>query len=132
MAKTYSINPLSRKLFRIIYLNPIALLPLLPTSNLPEIPYFSGEDKIIHFGMYAGLGFIACWILNISSNRIKSNPLILLIIVMSGVVMEILQRLKAKGRSLAYMDMLANVGIAVAGLVTFNYMIKVNNAGFIR
>jgi hypothetical protein len=51
---------------------------------------------------------------------------------MSGVVMELLQRLKANGRSLAYMAMLADVGITVAGLVTYNYMIKVNNAGFIR
>ena len=36
--------------------------------------------------MYAGLGFIACWSLNISNNRFKSYPLLLLFAFMWGVV----------------------------------------------
>ena len=123
MANNYPINPLLRKSLGIFYLTLIAFLSLLPTSNLPDIPYFSGEDKAIHFGMYAGLGFMACWSLNIRNNRLKSYPILLLFVFMWGVIMEILQRLIANGRSLEYLDMLANFAGAVAGLLAYNYII---------
>jgi len=128
----HSVKPIFRKTFGLFYLILIALLSLLPASNLPNIPFFTGEDKVIHFGMYAGLGFIACWSLNISNNRFKSYPLLLLFVFMWGVVMEILQRLMAKGRSLEGMDMLANFAGAIVGLLAYNYMIKFNEAGLIR
>jgi len=51
---------------------------------------------------------------------------------MWGVVMELLQRLMVNGRSLEFMDMLANLGGAIIGLLTYNYMIKLNKAGLIR
>ena len=122
----FTIKPLLRKTLGIFYLTLIALLSLLPTSSFPDISYFSGEDKIIHFGMYAGLGFMACWSLNISSNRFKSYPLLLLFVFMWGVLMEILQRLMANGRSLEFMDMLANLGGAIVGLLAYIYMVKIN------
>lgn len=128
----HSIKPLLRKALGLIYLFLIALLSLLPTSNFPDITYFSGEAKVIHFCMYAGLGFMACWSMNISNNRLKSYPLLLLFVVMWGILMEILQRIIANGRSLEYMDMLANFTGAIAGLLVYNYMVKINKVGLIR
>ena len=82
--------------------------------------------------MYAGLGFMACWSLNISNDRFKLYPLLLLFVFMWGVLMEILQRLMANGRSLEFMDMLANLGGAIVGLLAYNYMVNLNKAGLIR
>lgn len=120
----FSSKPWIRITLSIMYLVLIVLLSLLPTSDLPDIPYFSGEDKWIHFCMYMGLGFMACWSLDISSKRTASYILLLAGVAMWGVLMEIMQRLMANGRSLEVLDMLANLGGAVAGLFIYIYVVR--------
>jgi VanZ family protein len=51
---------------------------------------------------------------------------------MWGVFMEILQRLMANGRSLEVLDMLANLGGAVAGLIVYQYMMWLTKGDLIR
>jgi VanZ family protein len=127
-----TIKPWMRKVLAALYLVLIALLSLLPTSNLPDIPYFSGEDKWIHFCMYSGLGFMACWSLDINRKRAASYFLLLVGVVMWGVLMEIMQRLMSMGRSLEVSDMLANFGGAVAGLAIYMYLVRLSKGALIR
>lgn len=43
-----------------------------------------------------------------------------------GVLMEIMQRIMANGRSLEFSDMLANLGGAVAGILVYIYLAKIS------
>jgi VanZ family protein len=98
------------------------LLSLLPSSDFPDIPYFSGEDKWIHFCMYAGLGFLTCWSLDTRGRRMPPLFVLLIGVFLWGVLMEVLQRLMANGRSMEILDMLANLAGAIAGLILYKYM----------
>jgi VanZ family protein len=100
----------------------IVLLSLLPSSDLPDIPYFSGEDKLIHVCMYLGLGFVASWSLDREGKRMPPLYLLLLGVFMWGVLMEILQRLMANGRSMEILDMLANLAGAITGLMLYKFL----------
>jgi VanZ family protein len=108
----------------IIYLIIIVLLSLLPSSDLPDVPLFSGEDKWIHFCMYLGLGFVTCWSLDSKGKTMPPLYLLLLGVFMWGVLMEVLQQLMANGRGLEYTDMLANLAGAIAGLILYRFMEK--------
>jgi len=100
----------------------IILLSLLPTSNFPDIPFFSGEDKWIHFCMYLGLGFVACWSLDMRGKPMPSLYLLLAGVFAWGVLMEVLQRLMSNGRGMDVLDMLANLAGAVAGLIVYRFL----------
>jgi VanZ family protein len=118
----FSFKPWLRITLSTLYLILIVLLSLLPTSDFPDVPMFSGEDKWIHFCMYLGLGFVACWSLD---RKGKTNPplyILLAGVFMWGVLMEVLQRLMANGRGMEVLDMLANLAGAVAGLMIYKYM----------
>jgi VanZ family protein len=118
----FSLKPWLRITLGLIYLVLIILLSLLPTSNLPDIPFFSGEDKWIHFCMYMGLGFVACWSLDMRGKRMPSLYMLLAGVFAWGVLMEILQRLMSNGRGMELLDMLANLAGAVAGLIVYRFM----------
>ena len=113
----------------LFYLLVIVLLSLLPTSSFPDIPYFSGEDKWIHFCMYLGLGFMTCWRLDTGGRHAVPTYILIIGVGLWGVLMEILQRLMANGRSLEWLDMLANLGGAAAGLYIYRYLSRVNKKG---
>lgn len=108
----------------LLYLIVLVLLSLLPSSNLPNIPYFSGEDKWIHFCMYAGLGFMTCWSLDTRGKRLPPVYVLVAGVFMWGVFMEILQRLMSNGRSLEITDMLANLAGAIAGLLCYRFLMR--------
>jgi VanZ family protein len=118
----FSSKPWLRITLSIFYLIIIVLLSLLPSSDLPDVPYFSGEDKWIHFCMYTGLGFLTCWSLDIKNRRMPPLYLLLLGVFLWGVLMEVLQRLMSNGRAMEFLDMMANLAGAVAGLFLFKYM----------
>ncbi|MEI8049197.1 MAG: VanZ family protein [Bacteroidota bacterium] len=126
MKRIFTIRPWLRKIIGLFYLVLIVLLSLLPTSNLPDIPYFSGEDKVVHFCMYFGLGFMACWSLDIKRKQSASYTMLLLGIFLWGVLMEIMQRIMANGRSLEFMDMLANLVGAAFGIFVYVYLAKIS------
>lgn len=119
----FSIKPWLRYTLSAIYLVTIVLLSLLPTSDLPDVPLFSGEDKYIHICMYLGLGFLACWSLDFRDRKQLPSLIYLLVgVTFWGVLMEILQRLMSNGRGMEFMDMLANFAGAIAGLVLYKIM----------
>jgi len=118
----FSSKPWLRITLSIIYLVLIVLLSLLPTSDLPDIPFFSGEDKWIHFLMYLGLGFVASWSLDRKGKPMPPLYVLLAGLFMWGVLMEVLQRLMSNGRGMEILDMLANLAGAVAGLMVYEYM----------
>jgi VanZ family protein len=107
-----------------MYLVLLVLLSLLPTSDLPNIPYFTGEDKWIHFCMYLGLGFVTSWSLDRKGKHMPPMYLLLGGLFLWGVLMEVLQRLMANGRGMEFPDMLANLAGAIAGLVVYKYMTR--------
>jgi len=118
----FSSKPWLRITLSILYLILIVLLSLLPTSSLPDVPYFSGEDKWIHFCMYLGLGFVASWSLDRKGKPMPPLYVLLAGLFMWGVLMEVLQRLMSNGRGMEILDMLANLAGAVAGLIVYKYM----------
>ena len=122
----HTVKPWLRKILAVLYLILVVLLSLLPTSDFPDIPYFSGEDKGIHFCMYLGLGFMACWSLEMSRKGTASYVLLLFGVFLWGVVMEILQQLMSNGRSLEILDMVANLVGAIAGLFMYLYLMRMS------
>jgi VanZ family protein len=120
----FSINPWLRITLSTLYLILIVLLSLLPTSDLPDIPLFSGEDKYIHICMYLGLGFVASWSLDRKGKSMPPLYILLASVFMWGVLMEVLQRLMSNGRGMEISDMLANLTGAFAGLMIYKYLNK--------
>jgi len=118
----FSSKPWVRIILSIMYLVLLVLLSLLPTSDLPNIPFFTGEDKSIHFLMYLGLGFVASWSLDRKGKPMPPLYFLLGGVFMWGVLMEVLQRLMANGRGMEILDMLANLAGAIAGLMLYKYM----------
>jgi VanZ family protein len=118
----FSSKPWLRILLSLLYLIVIVLLSLLPSSDLPDVPFFSGEDKYVHFLMYSGLGFLTCWSLDTRGRQMPPLYVLLTGVFLWGVLMEILQRLMSNGRSMEISDMLANLAGAVAGLVVYRIM----------
>jgi len=111
-----------RKAIALIYFGIVALLSLLPMYDLPEVSLFPGAEKMVHFSMYFGMAVLACWSLDLSSNRIRKMYWLLLGVFMYGVLMEILQRTMHNGRSFEFRDMIANLAGAVAGLLVYRYL----------
>ena len=118
----FSSKPWVRITLSILYLILIVLLSLLPTSDFPDIPLFSGEDKWIHFCMYLGLGFAASWSLDRKGKPMPPIYLLLASLFLWGVLMEVMHRLMSNGRGMEILDMLANLAGAVAGLMVYRYM----------
>ena len=120
----FSSKPWVRITLSSMYLVLIMLLSLLPSSDFPDIPMFSGEDKWIHFCMYLGLGFVASWSLDRTGKPMPPLYILLAGVFMWGVLMEVLQRLMANGRGMEVSDMLANLAGAVAGLFVYRFLEK--------
>ena len=119
----FSIKPWLRYTLSFLYLVIIVLLSLLPTSDFPDVPFFSGEDKYIHICMYLGLGFLASWSLDFrGKERMPSLILLLAGVFMWGVMMEVLQRLMSNGRGMELLDMLANLAGAIVGLIFYKLL----------
>jgi len=113
-----------RKSIAALYLAVVAILSLMPARDLPHITVFQWFDKLVHFSMYFGLSFLACWSLSISRNRMKPIYLLLLGVFLYGVLMEILQRTMHNGRNFEFRDMIANLTGAVIGIVLFRFLDK--------
>lgn len=112
-----------RVILSMVYLSIIALLSLLPSNDLPQIPLFSGADKIIHTIMYAGLTWMVCWMIFAE----KKQSLYYLTVLLSfiwGVIMEVYQFNMHLGRSFEYFDIVGNsIGIFF-GLLSYIMIIN--------
>ncbi len=121
----FSCKPWLKKTFGVVYLAIVAFLSLLPSRNIPDIPLFSGADKLVHICMYLGLAFLACWIYDIGRPRIWIIYTLLAAVFMYGVLMEILQRTMHNGRSFDFKDMVANLIGAIIGLLIYRCLDRV-------
>jgi VanZ family protein len=108
----------------VIYVGCVAALSLLPMQDLPQVPMFRGEDKVVHFIMYFGFSILFCWTLKTELNFSKLF-FVLLVAVSWGILMEYLQLDMHFGRSFSWYDELANsvgsgFGILMYTLITRN------------
>lgn len=108
----------------VIYVGCVAALSLLPMQDLPQVPMFRGEDKVVHFIMYFGFSILFCWTLKTELNFSKLF-FVILVTVSWGILMEYLQLDMHIGRSFSWYDELANsigsvFGILIYTLVTRN------------
>ena len=112
-----SIRQSIRVLFVLIYIGCVAALSLLPMQDLPQVPMFRGEDKLIHFTMYFGLSVLFCWTLKTELNFSRLF-FVVLVTVGWGILMEYLQLDMHMGRSFSWLDELANsIGVGFGILI---------------
>lgn len=108
--------------FSILLAIVIAMLSLVPGKSVPfnsffSIPYF---DKIVHFSMYAALGFVALMESRRTTQYSLFHLLILVgILFLSGLI-EILQSTVAANRGAEWSDLLANFLGLLAGYLAFH------------
>ena len=119
-----SIRQSVRILLVVIYVGCVAALSLLPMQDLPHVPMFRGEDKVVHFIMYFGFSILFCWTLKTELNFSKLF-FVLLVTICWGILMEYLQLDMHIGRSFSWYDELANsvgsgFGILMYTLITRN------------
>ena len=112
-----SIRQSVRILLVVIYVGCVAALSLLPLQDLPQVPMFRGEDKLIHFMMYFGFSILFCWTLKTELNFLRLF-FVILVTIGWGVLMEFLQLDMHMGRSFSWYDELANsIGVAFGVLM---------------
>lgn len=107
--------------FSILLAIVIAMLSLVPGSRMPSSSLFSIPflDKIVHFSMYASLGFVAL----MESRRIRQHSgyhlfIVVFLFLLSGVI-EILQATIVATRAAEWTDLLANLMGLFAGYLAF-------------
>lgn len=102
----------------------IVLLSLVPSSSMPSsrlfnIPYL---DKLVHFSMYASIGFVALMESRCVKNcKLFHMILVLAIFVMSAII-EVLQATVVATRAAEWYDLFANFSGLVAGYVAYRVM----------
>lgn len=102
----------------VVYVGFIVALSLLPPQDLPQVPMFRGEDKVIHFMMYFGFSVLFCWTLKVELNYSKLFYVIL-VTVGWGILMEYMQLDMHMGRSFSWYDELANSIGVVFGILIY-------------
>ena len=114
----FSISQWFRVFVSMIYLCIIVLISLLPATDLPKIPLFTGADKIIHTLMYSGLTWLVCWMIYAEKKHLWYYLTVLLTISW-GVIMELCQLNMHLGRSFDYFDILGNSIGTLLGLLIY-------------
>ena len=124
----FSIQQWLRVTISLIYLSCVALLSLLPPKDLPDVPLFPGEDKIIHALMYLGLAWLVCWAMHAESKNIWYY-LVIIFSISWGIIMEIFQYLMHIGRSFEFYDIIGNSIGTLFGVFIYSLFlyIKRNN-----
>lgn len=102
-----------------IYMGLIATLSLLPLRDLPDVPMFPGEDKLIHMSMYFVMALVLLWGFKYKT---FNRWYIYGFIVLWGFTMELVQLLMHAGRHFSMFDMLANIIGATLGVILFRYL----------
>lgn len=113
-----SIRQSVRVFLVVVYVGFIVALSLLPPQDLPQVPMFRGEDKVIHFIMYFGFSVLFCWTLKVELNYSKLF-FVILVTVGWGILMEYMQLDMHMGRSFSWYDELANSIGVVFGILIY-------------
>jgi VanZ family protein len=113
---------LVRYKFSILLSGFIALISLLPSSSLPDSSLFSIGflDKIVHFGMYSLLGFVALLETGCPSPCRRIHVILLSLIFLLSTLIEILQATVVATRSAEWLDLAANFTGLVAGYTGYH------------
>ena len=101
------------------YLLLISVISLLPRQDLPPVPLFPQEDKLIHFCMHLGLGFLLRWISDESSTSFGQCTATYIIALGWGIFLEFMQLFMRAGRHFSIFDMVANLLGIGAGMLLF-------------
>jgi VanZ family protein len=102
----------------VVYAVLLAALSLARADALPEIPVLNHvSDKLMHFGLYAGYGFVLCWAWPVLPQGLRAGAMVVLFCTLYGALLEWLQGgLRALDRSFSPADMAANLSGALAGV----------------
>lgn len=107
----------------ILWLAIIAKLSLMAGNKLPSVPVVLHMDKLVHAGMYFVLAFLLSR--PVLRTGIKRPYLwIVVFCLVTGLLIEILQKYYAYHRSGSLLDELANITGAILGILFFHYVIR--------
>ena len=112
----------------------IALLSLIPGDNVPgsflfSIPHF---DKIVHFSMYAALGFVALSESRRERPRLDFHMILLFSIFALSALIEILQATVVSARSAEWFDLIANFLGLIGGYIAHRVIGRCRIFRFLR
>ena len=122
----FAISQRLRIILSLIYLGCIAILSLLPSADIPQVPMFPGADKIVHLCMYLGLSVISCWSMHAEINY-KWYYIVISFAISWGISMEIFQKIMNLGRSFELLDILSNSIGAIIGVVLYMFLVRLKN-----
>ena len=110
--------------FTILLAIVIVLLSLVPSSSMPSsrlfnIPYL---DKLVHFSMYASIGFVALMECKCRDKCYKPHFLLILFLFLMSAIIEVLQATVVATRAAEWFDLFANFSGLVAGYVAFRIL----------
>ena len=99
----------------------IALLSLIPSSSMPDSSLFSIGylDKIVHFGMYASLGFVALLESRCHYNCRAYHMILLFFIFALSAMIEVLQATVVYSRAAEWKDLVANFAGLIASYIGY-------------
>jgi VanZ family protein len=114
--------PIKKFLPGIAWFFVVAILTLMPGSDVPEIGWMDAIpnfDKIVHAGLFGGLAFLFClpYIKSPFSSQQKKNHFIriTLAVIIWGITVEFLQKYFIPGRDFELLDWAADsVGALIA------------------
>jgi len=115
---------LVRYKFTILLSGFIALISLLPSSSMPDTSLFSISflDKIVHFGMYSLLGFVALLETGCPTPCLRIHVILLFAIFLLSTLIEILQATVVATRSAEWLDLAANFTGLAAGYTGYRIL----------
>ncbi len=110
--------------FTILLAIVIVLLSLVPSSTMPpsrlfNIPYI---DKLVHFSMYASIGFVALMECICRDKCYLQHFLLILFLFLMSAIIEVLQATVIATRAAEWFDLFANFSGLVAGYVAFRIL----------
>ncbi|GEP92320.1 VanZ like family protein [Chitinophaga terrae (ex Kim and Jung 2007)] len=121
----------------VIWISVVTTLCLMPGDDVPSSSFLEKIhfDKIVHFGMFAGVVFLTGWGIFKHRKHISGTTLIALVVFAAsfGLAIEFIQKYWAIGRSFDLFDLLADSLGAVFGAgflrLFINWWFKPRSAG---
>ncbi|WP_157760656.1 VanZ family protein [Chitinophaga caeni] len=109
----------------ILWIILILVLCTLPGKDLPQVSFLDKIhfDKIVHFGLFAGIVVLICYGLY-KSRQALSNLAIISVVILAGLyglAIEFIQKYLVTSRSFDMYDVLFDTLGAIAGALVFKY-----------
>lgn len=107
----------------IVWLAILIKLSLMAGNKLPSVPVFAHMDKVVHALMYFVLAFLLSRPVTRTGIR-RPYLWIVLFCLVTGMLIEILQKYFALNRSGSFLDELANITGAILGILFFHFVVR--------